>query len=96
MSLILIRTEGIVSHIDTVGIDVELCARRGILHIISAVMFRQPRPLDIAAEHRIGVIFSEAFPSVSVGIKIEQFHRLAFGYKAMIFVKSDSTDRIDV
>ena len=94
--LIGIRSHRVVCHIDTVGIDIKLCARCTVLHIVFPVVFRQPGTFDISAQHSVRMVLAEALPAMLGHIQVKELFRLALLREAVVLIQLHTTDGIDV
>ena len=97
MLLIGVRTHWRVGNVDAVAVDVKLGARSGILHIVFAVVLRQPRTFDKSAEVGVAhVVFAEALPAVLCQVEVKKFDCPGLGEETTIGVEFLGAYRIDV
>lgn len=91
-----VRPKGMVRHIYTVCINIELGSGCGILHVVLAVVLGEPGSFHVTAQNGICMVFAKAFPAVLLHIKIEEGHGFAVYQKATVLVQLLTPDRIYV
>ena len=67
-----VRSQRVISYVNSIGIYVEFRAGCSVLHIIPSVVFCQPRAFNIARNDRVAVVFTEPFPAVFCHIFVEE------------------------